>query len=155
PLWEKDAAAMEAAMARHDELLRTAVGSHGGVLPVVQGEGDSMVAAFVRAGDAVGAALDAQRCLQGEEWPAGVALAVRMALHTRDATPGRDGRTYQGTGIIRCARLRSLADAGQVLVSSTTAALVAESLPAGASLRELGVHLLKGLRRPEVVWQLT
>ena len=37
--------------------------SHGGVRPVEQGEGDSVVAAFSRASDAVEAAVTAQRML--------------------------------------------------------------------------------------------
>ena len=155
PLWEKDEAAMATAMARHNDLLRRAIVRHQGVHPLEQGEGDSMVAVFARPHDAIGAALAAQRSLRAERWPDGMALTVRMALHTGEARPGADGRTYQGTVIIRCARLRALAHGGQVLLSSTTAALAADSLPPGATLRELGVHALKGLRRPELVWQLT
>jgi predicted ATPase/class 3 adenylate cyclase len=155
PLWEKDEAAMTRAMARHNELLRRAVVQHQGAHPLEQGEGDSMVAVFARPLDAIGAALAAQLSLAADGWPDGMALTVRMALHTGEARPGADGRTYQGTAIIRCARLRALAHGGQVLVSSTTAALAADSLPPGVTLRELGVHALKGLRRPELVWQLT
>ena len=154
PLWETDEVAMAAAMARHDVLLGRAVVGHGGAHPLEQGEGDSMVAVFAAPGDAIGAAVDAQRWLRAEPWPDGMEVRVRMALHTGDAMPGADGRTYQGTAIIRCARLRGLAHGGQVLLSSTTAALSSASLPEGVSLRELGVHALKGLRRPEVVWQL-
>jgi class 3 adenylate cyclase len=57
---ESDRAAMAAAVARHYDLLDAAVSAHGGVRPVEQGEGDSVVAAFAGAGDAVAAALDAQ-----------------------------------------------------------------------------------------------
>jgi len=127
PLWEKDEAAMATAMARHNDLLRRAIVRHQGVHPLEQGEGDSMVAVFARPHDAIGAALAAQRSLRAERWPDGMALTVRMALHTGEARPGADGRTYQGTVIIRCARLRALAHGGQVLLSSTTAALAADS----------------------------
>ena len=154
PLWEKDATAMAAVMARHNAILREAVVRHGGVHPLEQGEGDSMVAAFARAGDAIRAALDGQLSLGAEQWSDGMAVTVRMALHTADAMPNSDARTYQGTAIIRCARLRALAHGGQIVVSSTTAALATDALPEGTSLRELGLHALKGLRRPELVWQL-
>ena len=41
-----------------------------------------------------------------------------------------------------------------MLLSSATAALVRDALPAGASLRSLGAHGLKGLSAPEEVFQL-
>jgi hypothetical protein len=43
---------------------------------------------------------------------------------------------------------------GQVLLSSAAAALVTDQLPAGAGLRDLGVHRLKDLGRPERLFQL-
>src|SRR5437016_5746632 len=70
-LWEAGADAMAVAIARHYELLDAAVVLHGGVRPVEQGEGDSVVAAFARATDAVTAALDVQRALADEPWPDG------------------------------------------------------------------------------------
>ncbi|HEY3239254.1 MAG TPA: LuxR C-terminal-related transcriptional regulator [Acidimicrobiia bacterium] len=118
--WEAHGQAMAAAVARHYEILDSAIVGHGGVRPIEQGEGDSLVAAFARASDAVAAALEAQRALVEEDWPAGAALAVRMAVHTGEAQL-RDERYYTGPSIIRCARLRALAHGGQVLISNTTA----------------------------------
>src|SRR5947209_4329626 len=54
----------------------------------------------------------------------------------------------------RCAALCSVASAGQVVVSNATASLIVESLPAGATLRDLGAHRLKDLGAPEHVRQL-
>jgi class 3 adenylate cyclase len=62
-LWESEPEAMAEAVPMHYRLLSDAIGRHGGVRPVEQGEGDSMVAAFSRASDAVAAALEAQRSL--------------------------------------------------------------------------------------------
>src|SRR5262245_15405301 len=58
-LWGAEADAMAAAMDRHNAILDAAVSAHGGVCPPAQGEGDSVVAAFARASDAVLAARDA------------------------------------------------------------------------------------------------
>jgi class 3 adenylate cyclase len=55
-LWEAHAEGMAQAVPAHYALLSDAVGRHGGVRPVEQGEGDSIVAAFSRASDAVAAA---------------------------------------------------------------------------------------------------
>jgi len=60
-LWEFDEQAAAEAIARHYELFETAIAAHHGVRPVEQGEGDSVVAAFELASDALSAALDAQR----------------------------------------------------------------------------------------------
>ena len=70
--WEQASDAMAVAIARHYGLLEEAIVAHGGVRPVEQGEGDSVVGAFARASDALAAALDAQRALQAEVWPEGV-----------------------------------------------------------------------------------
>jgi len=140
-------------MSRQAEIIAAAIARHGGVRPLEQGEGDSLVAAFDRASNALAAALDAQRALAAEPWPDGAAVRVRMALHTGEAEL-RDAHNYGGTAIIRGARLRSLARGGQVVVSSTTVELVRDSLPAGATVVDLGSFALKGFDRPEHVHQL-
>jgi predicted ATPase/class 3 adenylate cyclase/DNA-binding CsgD family transcriptional regulator len=152
-LWEHAPSAMPQAIARHYEILDEAIARHGGVRPVEQGEGDSVVAAFTRARDAVAAALDVQRALVAEDWPAGAELRVRMALHTGDAQL-RDEGNYFGGAVNRCARLRAVAHGGQVLLSGATAELVADHLPAGAELVNLGVHRLRDLGRAERVFAL-
>ena len=96
--WETDRGAMAAAIVRHYEILDAAVRARGGVRPVEQGEGDSVVAVFSLASEAVRAAVDIQLALAAEPWPDGAHLAVRMALHTGEAQlrrrqlhgPGRD-----------------------------------------------------------------
>ena len=60
-LWEEHPDAMQAALARHDEILRGAVAGHGG--HVVKTTGDGVHAAFRTAHDAFGAAIDAQQAL--------------------------------------------------------------------------------------------
>ncbi|HZI44805.1 MAG TPA: hypothetical protein VFD53_06285, partial [Ilumatobacter sp.] len=61
--WERDAGTMAAVVSRHYEVLDATISSHAGYRPVEQGEGDSVVAAFNKATDALSAALDAQRAL--------------------------------------------------------------------------------------------
>src|SRR6201997_946203 len=60
-LWETQPEEMTAAFARLDHVLGDVVSAHGGIRPVEQGEGDSFVAAFARASDAVACALELQR----------------------------------------------------------------------------------------------
>jgi predicted ATPase len=138
-LWEQFAEAMGVALALHDELLRSAIDAHGGV--VFATGGDGVAAAFGRAGDAVAAAVDAQRALQGAVWPDGVGLRVRMGAHTGEAEE-RDG-DYFGPPVNRAARLMSAAHGGQVVVSEATAAVL--GAPTGVRLVDLGSHRLKGV----------
>lgn len=53
-----------------------------------------------------------------------------------------------------CARLRAAAHGGQVLVSAVTADVLREAPPSEFSLRNLGLHQLKDIDRPEQVCQL-
>ena len=55
---------------RHYEILHSGIAKWNGVCE--QGEGDSVVGAFARASDALGAALDVQRSLAAEAWPDGI-----------------------------------------------------------------------------------
>jgi predicted ATPase/class 3 adenylate cyclase len=151
-LWQQAPEAMDRVIVRHAEIIAGAVASHGGTLLKGRGEGDSTFSVFARARDAVGAALDAQISLRGERWSDGLSLAVRVAVHTGEAVE-RDG-DYFGPVVNRAARLRSIAAGGDVVVSETTAALVAEALPGAARLVELGDVLLRDLDRPERVFAL-
>ena len=80
-LWETMPDAMEVALERHNRLLADVIGSRGGVVVTSRGEGDSVFAVFSSAVAAVGAAGACQLRLNGEAWPAGAGLRVRMGLH--------------------------------------------------------------------------
>jgi predicted ATPase/class 3 adenylate cyclase/DNA-binding CsgD family transcriptional regulator len=153
-LWESDPDGMARAVPAHYALLCEAVGRHGGVRPVEQGEGDSIVAAFSRASDAVAAALEAQRALHAQAWPDGLRLRVRIALHTAEAQL-RDEGNYFGVALSRCARLRAIANGGQTLLSRAVYDLVVERLPAEVALVDQGTHRLRDLGRPEHVFALS
>ncbi len=152
-LWEAHPDSMREAVADHYEILGEAIARRGGVRPVEQGEGDSMVAAFSRASDALAAALDAQLGLQAHAWPEGAELRVRIALHTAEALL-RDEGNYFGVALSRSARLRAIAHGGQTVVSRATHDLVADRLPDGVALVDCGQHRLRDLGRPEQVYVL-
>jgi predicted ATPase/class 3 adenylate cyclase len=149
-LWEAEPELMAQALRRHDEMLRRAIGQAGGY--VFKTVGDAFCAAFATPQAALEAAVDAQRALTAEQWPTGRPIRVRMSLHT-GVCEERDN-DYFGPVVNRAARLEALAHGGQVLVSGATAELLSESLPEGVTLRDLGLHRLKDLGRPERVFQL-
>src|SRR2546423_4009126 len=96
-LWEAEREGMAVALPRSLEIVEKVAAAHGGVLPVEQGEGDSRLAVFPRAADALVAALAIQRAMTDEPWPAGATLRVRIALPPRDAPP-RGQRAHGGRG---------------------------------------------------------
>ena len=147
--WDDAPTAMSSALARHDELLRRAVSASGGA--VFATAGDGMAVVFDRAGDAIQAALTAQRMFAAEPWP--VVMRVRMGVHTGEAEE-RDG-DYFGGAVNRTARLMAEAAGGQILVSLSAAEVVRDRLPDGVALVELGERALRSLRRPERVFELT
>ena len=150
-LWESNTQEMQEALARHDELLRTAIEERCGY--VFKTVGDAFCAAFGTATDAAEAALVAQRALLEEGWTEEIgAIKVRMALHS-GAAEERDG-DYFGPPVNRVARLLSAGHGGQILLSHAAQELTRDDLPEGATLRDLGERRLKDLFRPERVFQL-
>jgi class 3 adenylate cyclase/DNA-binding SARP family transcriptional activator/tetratricopeptide (TPR) repeat protein len=151
-LWQRSPKATDAALARHGELISSAVFRHGGVVLKARGEGDSTFSVFGRASDAVRAAVDAQRALLAESWPHHFVLSVRLAVHSGEAFE-REG-DYFGPAVNRAARMRALAAGGAVVLSGATADLASDDLPAGASLVELGTVRLRDVDRAERVFAL-
>jgi predicted ATPase/class 3 adenylate cyclase len=149
-LWEQHPTAMRSALARHDAMLRHAVAAADGV--VFNTAGDGVHAAFARAPDALAAALESQRALQGEVWGPIGSLRARMALHT-GVVELSDGE-YVGIPLNRVARLMAAGHGGQTIVSQVTAQLLHDHLPPDVRLRDLGEHRLKDLTRPEHIFQL-
>jgi predicted ATPase/class 3 adenylate cyclase/DNA-binding CsgD family transcriptional regulator len=145
-LWETQAEEMTTAFARLDHALGDLVSAHGGARPVEQGEGDSFVAAFARASDAVACALQLQRAPLAP-------IRLRIGIHTGEVQL-RDEGNYIGPTINRAARIRDLAHGGQTVLSGTTEDLVADVLPTDVWLTDLGRHELRGVPRPERVVQL-
>jgi predicted ATPase/class 3 adenylate cyclase len=151
-LWERDPELMATAVARHDAIIGREVRVAGGTLVRAKGEGDSTFSVFAHPVGAVAAAASIQAAVASERWPSPAPLRVRAGVHTGDAEP-RDGDWY-GPAVNRAARLRALADGGQTLVSGVTAGLVADQLPEAACLLYRGRRVLRGIERPEEVWEL-
>jgi predicted ATPase/class 3 adenylate cyclase len=134
----------------HAAIVRRAVAEAGGV--EVSTHGDAFFVAFRSPLGAVRAAAAAQRGLAAHDWSPGPPLRVRMGVHTGEGTLGGDD--YVGIDVHRAARIADAAHGGQVIVSDATRGLVEHTLPAGASLRDLGPHHLRGLADPERLHQL-
>ncbi|HVE76542.1 MAG TPA: LuxR C-terminal-related transcriptional regulator [Actinomycetota bacterium] len=148
-LWESDPESVAPATRSHDRIVDEAIGRNAGVKPKDQGEGDSFLAAFSRPSDALAAALEIQQTLIAEGSP----IRLRMALHTGEVQL-RNESNYIGVAINRTARIRAAGHGAQILLSQVTHDLVADRLPMGVTFKDLGVHRLKDLSRPERIFQV-
>ena len=125
------------ALAEHRRVIRDACARHDGV--EVDTQGDAFFVAFPTAPGALAAAGEMTESL------AAGPIQVRIGLHT--GTPLLTGEGYVGGDVHRAARIAAAGHGGQVLVSSSTAALLE------ADLVDLGVHRFKDLGAPERVYQ--
>jgi predicted ATPase len=134
--WDADPDSMRAELAAHDEVLRSAVESHGGWL--FKHTGDGVCAAFASARAAVDAAIAAQDALR---------LPVRMGIASGEAELRDDD--YFGPTLNTAARVMSAGHGGQILLAASTAALAA-----GVEAVDLGVRNLRDLSAPVQLFQV-
>src|SRR6201988_4902112 len=134
--WEADAEGMRAALAIHDEVLRSAIEAQGGFL--FKHTGDGVCAAFASPRSAVDAAVAAQRALE---------LPVRMGIATGEAEL-RQG-DYFGAVLNRAARVMAAGHGGQILLADSTAVLLSV-----VDLLDLGPRRLRDVPMPVGVFQL-
>ena len=149
-LWQQYPEAMKSVLARHDDIIRTAVEEAGG--QIVKSTGDGVHAVFSSAERGLRACIAAQKHLQQEAWPETGTLHVRMGMHMGEAQ--ERGGDYFGTTVNRAARLMSAAHGGQVLLSASVAGVLEGHLPEGVALRDLGEHRLKDLLQADHIYQL-
>jgi predicted ATPase/class 3 adenylate cyclase len=144
-LWATHRRETAAAIARHDELARSAVDRHGGY--VFATGGDAFGVAFHRAADAIAWARELQAAMGREPWPGGVDLRLRIGVHTGETQERQKG--YFGPAVIVAARLAAAAHGGQTLVSGVTSVLLD-----GSDLRDLGTFRLDGVVAEQRIFQL-
>jgi DNA-binding NarL/FixJ family response regulator len=127
------------ALEEHRRAVRAAVAAEGG--EEVDCRGDEFSLAFEDPRHAVATALAIQRAHEG-------AVRVRIGIHTGD--PARVDGGYVGIDVHRAARICTAGHGGQTLLSGA----VREALGSDEQLRDLGEHRLRGLERPERIYQL-
>lgn len=149
--WDRAHDAMSQALAKHDEIFDASIRGNSGV--VVKKIGDGYMAVFSAPAGAVKAALGAQRAIGQVDWPTAVApFRVRVGIHTGPGEPHEDD--YLGPSVNRAARIEAAGHGGQTLVSAATRELVGDGLT-DVGFHDLGEHQLRGLSRPERVFQVS
>jgi predicted ATPase/class 3 adenylate cyclase len=137
-------------LADHHRLIRASLEAHGG--EEVDTQGDAFFAVFLSPSACIAAAIEMQRAFLSHSWPAGEQVRVRMGVHSGEASRTEAGLV--GLSVHRAARVAAVGHGGQTLVSAATAALLGDSMPVGASLKDLGLHRLKDLGPPGQIFQL-
>ena len=137
-------------LADHRRLVRESFTAHGGT--EIDSQGDAFFFVFTRASNAVAGAVQAELAHAEHEWPEGSVVRVRIGLHTGEPTVSDSG--YVGLDVVRAARLCASCRGGQVLLSSSTRALLGSSLPEGVGIFPLGQRHLKDIDEPERVFEL-
>ena len=137
-------------LATHRRLVRETFAGFGG--QEIDTQGDAFFYSFPRARDAVAAAVAVQRAHADGKWPEDLAVRLRIGLHTGEPAIGEEG--YTGLDVVRASRIAATGLGGQVLLSDTTRAIVADDLPDGVELRPLGERTLRDIDRPEPLSEL-
>ena len=92
--------------------------------------------------------MSAQRALAADPWSDGNPIRCpALGLHTGEGVPGGDN--YVGIDVNRTARISVAGHGGQIVISEATRVLVVGDVPDSVTLRDLGLHDLKGLEHPE------
>ncbi len=136
-------------LAEHRRIVRETFEQYGG--EEIDTQGDAFFYVFPRARSAAEAAAETQRALSANEWPEGVALCVRIGMHTGESV-SEEG--YHGIGVHRAYRIMSAGHGRQVLLSQATALVLSDDELDGLSVRDLGEHPLKDLEGSERIYQL-
>ena len=136
------------ALGAQRHIVRTALAEHGGL--EVDALGDAFFAVFDEADDAVRTAIRIHRELLAHPWPDGVALRVRIGLHT--GRPSRYAEGLVGMDVHRAARIAACGHGGQTVLSDQTRRRCRRI--AGVGVRPAGVHRLKDLPEPLELYDL-
>ncbi len=131
-------------------LLRATINEHGG--REVDTQADEMFAVFEKARSALDAALTIQRKVRARAWPQGIAVRIRIGLHTGRPTLTDSG--YLGIAVHTAARISFASHGGQILLSGAVREAVSGNEPTGVTFRDLGRHQFHGLPAPESLFQV-
>ena len=141
-LWERHADLMPEVLARHNELVTSAVTRAGGT--IVKNRGDGFLAVFDDPEAALSAAAQVEMRLSEDGWLVGQdEFTVRVAIDLGEIER-RDG-DIAGSAVNRCSRILDVARRGQILVSDDVAE---RSHVEGLAFVDLGEFPLRGIGAP-------
>ena len=141
-MWDEAPEAMTGALARHDEIMRSVIEHHSGL--IFKHTGDGICAAFESPGDALDAGLAVQAAFRAEVFESIGQMAVRVAIHTGEADEHHGD--YRGPALNRVSRLLDVAIGGDILLTDEAEGMVRATLPRDVELADLGEHRLRDIK---------
>jgi class 3 adenylate cyclase len=130
-------------------LIRSTVGDHDGY--EVDSRADEYFAAFGRAEDAIGAAVEIQKRMSESTWPDDRRVRVRIGVHS--GSPALTDTGYVGMPVNVMARVCAAGHGGQILMTAATRDELAH-WPRDIDAVSLGVFEIRGLPEPEELLQV-
>jgi predicted ATPase/class 3 adenylate cyclase/Tfp pilus assembly protein PilF len=145
--WEKHRDKMGEILFRHDQILKQTIEKCKG--EIIKHTGDGVFAVF-REGAPLHCAIELQKRFETEKWGDVGEIRIRIGIHAGDAE--KRGNDYFGTAVNRTARIMEAAWGGQIVL--TPDVITACTIPQGARLQDLGVHMLLDLGEPQQIYGL-
>ena len=127
----------------HDQIIRHLVIEHGG--EIVDHTGDGFFIAFGDVDRAIACAMAIRRTMRDHRREHGFAPALRIGLHSAEAS--RTGASYTGRGVHITARIAALAGSDEILASADVLAAIRSTVTQGPTR----VEQLKGIRKPVTI----
>ena len=118
----------------------------------VSARGDDVFAVFEQSSGAVEGALAIQRAMRDRDWPGGGEVRLRIGLHR--GRPELSDTGYVGLSVHAAARICFAAHGAQIVMSSAVRSAVADALPDGVALTDLGAWRFRGLPEPIAMFQV-
>jgi adenylate cyclase len=150
-LMADDESATVATLKEYRAAVERVINRHDG--RIVNAPGDNMLAEFASAVEAVQAAVEIQRSIEGRnvELPEDRRMRFRVGLNLGDVIEEDDGTIY-GDGVNIAARMEALADEGGICISSTIHDAVEGKLDFGFDF--LGEQQVKNIEKPVRVYRV-
>lgn len=154
-LWESFPQDMPEILRRHDQILKEELSRYGG--RIIDHMGDGVYAVFEEESRPLQSLIQIQIRLAQGDWGEIGPLKVRMGLNARTADKVgvdyfKERHDYFGPAINHTSRLMNVAWGGQILL--TADALEQDEVPAGATIVDLGQHILRNLSQPQQIYSL-
>lgn len=151
-MWERDRDSASHVIAKLERIVEECATRNDGHVHKKRGEGDSFFLTFSSPLNSVRSAVDLLREIEETEWGVDCKPILRAAIRTGECEL-RGGDLF-GPTVNRCARMRSAAAPGQIVVCEATKSIVGPAPGSGIQLLDIGTHTLRDAPSPEQFFTL-
>lgn len=137
-------------LARLREIVRREAEHNRGF--VVDMRADECFLAFAAASDALASAVEIQRDIERERWPADAEVRLRIGLHA--GRPELTASGYVGLDVHHAARVMASALGGQIIASQALVQALGDGAGPDVTLSPLGTFALRGIPGEEALFEV-